>query len=683
MGVRPFHNEQDGFTTAGMAIALLLVFALLFGTFHAYFVGTRSGEIQYVADAAALAADEEVAQFMLVGQLIDAVLFSMSLLGLTVHAAAVVASFIPGGLSVASSLSQFGNKVFKLRDGFYQKAESGLNIYENILPALACYRAYEVIEANAAVSNIEYKGAALTLPLQGKTVELSDAEPIEQTAQQFEDTHEQNQSDAQEFEQCEKLMAQAKEEAWQADCGSTGICLQERAEHLAGLTGVENSRCSSADAWSFSMPLERAKAYYQKRLQMEKEQKISSRPELVSESIARQKFYAYALTEVSKGEVKVDQNGLEEPQLVTLPRNIKEVKQTSLYTDSCYPISVQNGTRYLHSWSGCPNCGEENVVGYDSVASIDVGDNCECPKCCFSITTLGRVPSASTSINNGFEYYYRKIVEAAQEYCEAKDGAQKAQNSINETLSTLSNEFQTAVSDYVSKRINLQPAGRYGCICFVYAPSSSYTYGKNFFETGNGVGARFAISGATLVPDTSSETNVIESACSNLFADVELQGVCAKVFFGSWSKLIGLYTSGTEGLKDAFLSATNLIGLEGTSFSNRAVSVMEDTMENIGLQPVDLKVYQAVLINTAEILERDDSELAKTILDIKNGYTELDIGLIQDVISAIKNSDYLSALSALKNGAIELGNLDWQQTGLGSGIDTVTYALPQGMFSFL
>lgn len=59
----------------------------------------------------------------------------------------------------------------------------------------------------------------------------------------------------------------AKQRAFDHDCGARpGWCMAERAETLAHMTGAQNPVFSSVDAWSFSVALRRAQAYYPARL---------------------------------------------------------------------------------------------------------------------------------------------------------------------------------------------------------------------------------------------------------------------------------------------------------------------------------------------------------------------------------------------------------------------------------
>ena len=54
------------------------------------------------------------------------------------------------------------------------------------------------------------------------------------------------------------------------DCGDDpSYCMSERARTLTGMAGADNPRYASVDAWSFSVALDRARAYYARRLAVE------------------------------------------------------------------------------------------------------------------------------------------------------------------------------------------------------------------------------------------------------------------------------------------------------------------------------------------------------------------------------------------------------------------------------
>lgn len=71
--------EEQGFSTVGVALALLLSFALIFSAARVYEIESVSGDIQNVADSAALAAENVVGEYCVIATMCDAVVLSLSL----------------------------------------------------------------------------------------------------------------------------------------------------------------------------------------------------------------------------------------------------------------------------------------------------------------------------------------------------------------------------------------------------------------------------------------------------------------------------------------------------------------------------------------------------------------------------------------------------------------------------
>lgn len=94
---RAFHEADGGFTTVGMVLALLVTLALLFSAAKVYKINSVAADVQNVADAAALAAENQVASFYIVAQVCDAVVLSLSLSAAITAGAGAVALCVPGG----------------------------------------------------------------------------------------------------------------------------------------------------------------------------------------------------------------------------------------------------------------------------------------------------------------------------------------------------------------------------------------------------------------------------------------------------------------------------------------------------------------------------------------------------------------------------------------------------------
>ena len=69
---RSIFRDEEGSTTAGMAVALLVTLSLLFSAAQVYRIHAAGAEVQEVADAAACAALNPVAEFMVAVRVADA-----------------------------------------------------------------------------------------------------------------------------------------------------------------------------------------------------------------------------------------------------------------------------------------------------------------------------------------------------------------------------------------------------------------------------------------------------------------------------------------------------------------------------------------------------------------------------------------------------------------------------------
>ena len=676
MGLRMFFKKdpEDGFTTAGMAVALLLSVVLAFGAVQAHWVQSRSGQIQYVADAAVLAADGAVAELVVYAQTIDAALLSLSLMGIASYAACGVAAFIPGGEAISAKFADLGESIFKTRKAFLKTAQKGLDTAQTLMPAICTKRACEVIEANARLSGQTYYGVAIPLPLEGEKLSLDDGNQTQNSAQEIDSKTDEVSEEVEKQQEAREQMDKAKLAAWKADCGSD-VCMRERAQTLAGLSGADNPKYASVDTWGFTVPLKRAKRYYSARLEAEPGANASGSPELVGESVARKAYYAYALTEVSKGRVSKDGQGNEKPDLKELARNTAQVKETSLYTDAVYPVGISGSKKTLHAYEGCPAYQKQKPTGTAAVSAIDTGEVGKCSQCKFSVVTLGRVPSASTSINNGFEYHYRLVVEASKSYEEAAQKVAQGQSELEEAAGQMASALKEALSSLAQARIDIQPPGRYGCICIVVAGESKLNIGESFIEAPARLGKRIAISGATLAQDADvDQSEVLQAVGAGLVPQEGLADFLAKTLFGCWGDALGAYEEGTQGVVDVIGKVMGSIPLVGSDLSVWVTDKFKDAAEQCGLSPAQVKAYKPVLVNTQVILEADSSSLSNALLSAKEGAelaSEASIGDISGILDMLKGCG-TGDVKLDANGALVLATLSLGLADLGVGEESIT-----------
>ena len=101
--------------------------------------------------------------------------------------------------------------------------------------------------------------------------------------------------------------------------------------------------------------------------------------------------------------------------LPRLPHNLEETKKTDLYLKPIWPCTYENGEKTIHAHRSCPGATGENA-GFASLQDLDSGAVHECQHCHFTSSDVGRVASASTNIDNGFEYYWKIVVEESEVY---------------------------------------------------------------------------------------------------------------------------------------------------------------------------------------------------------------------------------------------------------------------------
>ena len=294
---------ESGYTTLGMVIALLVSLSLVFTCAQVYRLSTVSAAIQDVADAAALAAENQVGQFMVAVRVCDALVLSLSLTSLASTGLGVAALCTPVTSSVAPALIEAGKNIASARNSFSRGAAKVLNAYQETLPFLSAASAWNVAKKNNdTAGSSDYLALAILVPWSGEKIEIDEADEIDEAQQAVDEGADDLREDGEKAEEAATKANEAKQRAYQADCGNNpGYCMYERAASLALLDGAENPLYTSVDAWSFSVALKRATAYYQQRLQ--KETPDGQSVEEQGRSALRRNVYRYAFEEFECGYV--------------------------------------------------------------------------------------------------------------------------------------------------------------------------------------------------------------------------------------------------------------------------------------------------------------------------------------------------------------------------------------------
>ncbi len=616
---------QDGaYTTVAAAVSILLVLTLAFSSATAVWTLSRSGDVQVAADAAALAGENVVSSYRTAATVVDAAVLSMGLAGFGIAGAGLVGLLVPGAQAKAAQMIDTGLDVIEFRNDFARSASRGLQRLERAIPFAIAANATRTAAAQGT-ERVAYTGSAIAVPQEsasefpGIEEDGIDTKPLEQAADELGAV-------ADELERASQETAAAKRRAWLADCGSDGANMQERAASLTGLGAAENPDYASSITWEPQVGLDRARAYYRWRLDNNRAEDSST--EAAADAVAREAFYAYAVDQLSRARIE-EVGGRVVVDLPRLPGNTAEARATSLYTDARWPTTAEEGGRTLHYSLSCPGAAGA-PAGNASVAQVEVGGVMECDTCRFGVGDLGKMPAASTSIDNGFEYHLRAFTEALEEYARARNRELELERKAQSQAALAGDAFEEAIEKIAVARPRIAPPGRYGCIALVTAAEVS-TPGEleNAFAPGTTVPARGAMAAAVLAPDeATAHNNVLASFFSTL---EERAGGGATGIIGDvmelWGALLMSYGDVSEGLgeaMDGLLGTLDGFGLGpvATWLSDRVDAVVR----GLGFEPVDLRVMKPVLTDSGNVLARTGgtgiSDLQEALRSLPVGSTD-------------------------------------------------------------
>lgn len=656
-----FHDEE-GFTTVGMVLALLVTLSLVFSAAQVYRVSSASADIQDVADAAALAAENEVAEFMIVVRVCDAIVLSLSLTGIVATGLGIAALCTPATAAASEQLIGVGRDVLRARDAFADKAEVGLNRLQKLIPFLATVCAASVASGNdGSPMNASYLGLAVLVPVEGEDIVIGGVEGADELAEEIDRDADAIRQAAADAERAAENANAEKERAFKRDCGDDpAYCMYERAYALAGLDGESNPRYSSIDTWSFAVPLARAQAYYAQRLAREESQ--GSSVEEQAQSILRRHFYAFASSEVNKGYVHETADTFD-AHIPSLPKNTAEMRGTSLYTDALYPVTANaQGQSIMHAWEGCPGAAGSSSVG--SIARLEQGGYAVCPYCEFSAASLGKVAAASTSIDNGFEYHYEAVVRAAEAYQKARSELDPLSSEVKDKAGGLIDRCMDVLRRVGGMRIDARPPGRYGVVAFVVnvaAAPASTGFASGFVREAASLGARGAISAATLLGDPSDEgKNVLSSLLDGLEERGGAAVGVAGVVLDCWSKLLYAYLEGQETLVSAIEEAVGALPFASASgLGSWAADTFEEAARTLGLQPAELDALKPVIVNSAHVAAAGDTSFSARFIEVKRYAHEHPL-MSTDLFSSLITGAEVAVFEdiAASDGTIEIAQVE-------------------------
>lgn len=663
-------------TTLGMVLSLLLTLSLIFSSAQVYRVNSISSRVQSVADASALAAQNVVAEYMIVVRLCDAVVLSLSLTSASACGLGIAAMCVPGGQSIGEKLLESSYRIADARDKFSRRAVDGLNRVQKALPFLCAVQAASTAAANGKDSS--YTALALSVPSEVSDISApTDDGALDQAIGEAKE----NASDIREqaciADEAAKDAQRAKQKAFEHDCGAyPSYCMAERAGTLAGMSGLDNPLYASVDTWSFFAAINRAKAYYPRRLAQEAPSNSSVAEQ--AKSALRKRFYAYASDLIEQGYAH-DSGESFVYYFPTVPKNSSEVKETPLYTDPVYPYTADEEKVTLHAWEGCPNA--VDVQGYVAIESFPKDGYTPCPLCEFSEASMGKVAAASTSIDNGFEYHYACVAQAAKEYGEALDRARPAKSEVKRRAGGVFDAIGEFLSHAAKMRIDANPPGSSGVVVLTAntgpdAPAKGFE--STFVKASGNLGARVSISAATLVADPSGEGKSVIASLTDGLKDKGSALGAMGVVLDLWSGMLEVYADGQEALEGAISGGLDSIPLVGPSGLGKwAASAFSSVVEAAGFAPANLDALRPVIVNTAHVAAVDDGAFSARLLELKRVAIENPLSS-NDPFAALARAVGARASDEIESsdGTIEVATFDF---GGGGSRIPITIALPDAV----
>lgn len=601
-GIQSYVRDDGGYTSLAVAVALLVCLTLAFGTAAAQWSMARSADVQEVADAAAMAGENCVAAYGTVAQVLDACVLTMGLTGAVVCGAALVVSAIPPLQAKAAAVMSVGRKILDARRSFANSAAQGLQRLEEALPALVMANSASCVSANAS-GGMNYVGMAVPFPQSSKSdfsflEDALDGEEMEKDAQELSEASARK-------DEAHKRAEAAKERAWRADNVDNPRCLRSRVATLTSLGGSFNPSYPSPKGWEFEYARVRAHNYYGYRYTHE--HPANGGVEEMQRSAAREQFYGYAYEALGRMSC-LDTEDVVAMDLEVLPHTTAMVRETRLYTDVVWPCTEEEGGVVLHCSLDCPGA-TGPYLGNASLSDIDYGGVYMCEVCRMDARAMGNVADASTNINNGFEHYWRIVVEASKDYERARQDEIAAEKDMEKAAEKGRSAFDEAMDMLSVNRPKICPPGAWGCVSVVCRPTSATvpTELTRSFLSGGSIPPGAAVSAAVLAPDDTTEGNtVLARAFDGLRAStgsvtLDLVGSVTSL----WGDLLVSYGSAYGNVADA--GGRFLDGVEGV-FGERVASWLREKLSGLvtsaGFEPADLRLRKPVLINSQTVLDK-------------------------------------------------------------------------------
>ena len=620
------------------AISILLALTLMFSGLRVYQITSAGAAVQEKTDAAALAAEAQVAKFYSIANTCDTAILAMNATQYVLWGSAIVVA-CTGNVASSAELIKQAHSVGEARSKFSTAAKKGLNAYQKALPLLAAASSVNIYDENE-LDGENTIGLAVLVPMTGSDVTLDTSE-LDEAEKNASDEMDDVQEKSKELQEVKDQMDKLNAEAYDLDCGKNpGYCLYERASSLSSISSANNPFYSSADAWDFNVAFNRSLAYFQARAKDENPSSQENEREK-AKSYLRKDYYEWVVEQLK--ESKNSSSSTDADSLYDWPEIYHDTdgfKNSERYAEAIYPITKgDSGKKKMHA-----NANLACAKGYTSKgsASDSDGDDFEtCEECEFSTSNVGSIGSATTNTTTGFEHYFQKIRELKQDYDEQKQKYDEKSEELKETVSAANDSLEGFLTAAKKARIEVNPPGRDGAIAVsVTKHGKGNSVVENLFVHGGEEETYgLAVAGAKLKEDKD------ESGLALLTKRLEPKGDNLSGAAKAWKSVLQSFGGGGSVGGDAIDEQTSDTKTATSKIASFAKDLLEKSLEKLGLSPADWSAKKPYICNTEDVVSGQSDAFSKTYSSAQSLARQ----------SSSSSTDFMSAVSTLANAKFD----DW------------------------
>lgn len=617
--LRLFKNDE-GSTALTVVVSLALVVALVAFCMQWYWVNSSSADVQFMADMGAVGAADAIAKTVSVIQVIDAVMMSLNLFGLVVHATVLVAGVASvvgapvGGAAMAPFLEQaitFDKDFVKARRKFSDAVYGATQKISDAAPYLALGYASNLVAQNASTrasfNQADYHVLTIPFPAKGVVTRSDFPDDEGDLISSIEKTSNSNTSDAEDLKVLEAKLQTAIDECYSADIYKT--------------IGVPRSR------WNPSQSLADFQGELEEVTDRVQAADYAADPIDESSQSARsslEEIYDRDLTSVSDSVCPLIRDAIGEAPAGDGPMTSIQVDTGALYSawtgQQVHLLGHEVGQRKAyHSDRECSGLANASQVlqTVDISAVYGDADHPPCSLCRpFSWAAIRTWRQYSSSFLEAWNTEASAIGDYEEIRARIKEKSQAMQERTRDGFDEL---FMVAEKYLKGDRITYEPAGSRGILCIAYASGArtmpGFTLSKITGTKNVQLGPQIALAASKIMPakglydvkaGVSTTNDYLRSDSGRLggliYTLIDGDDSMFSALSSIWVKCTKVFTNSDKSLTGMFSSLPWGIGTIADSFMSRLVNLA-------GVEPPDMRSYKPFLVNTATIGDPSRSDV--------------------------------------------------------------------------